>query len=135
MKMYLIDIVIARKSLELLTTKYYRNFAVALKLAELKKLVDEKTDFYMTQERGIITQYAAKDSDGNPKVTETGQISFDSEKDAKAFSNEIVALKSTEIEVGEKLTIHFPADIKEGQDVLTPGEIVQLGGLVDFVVD
>lgn len=135
MKIQLIRLVLMRQSFDLLAKKYYRNFAVALKLAELKKLIDEKTDFYMEQEHGIITQYAAKNDDGNPRLTESGQITFESEKDAKHFSDEIIALKTTEIELGDKITIHFPTDIKEGQDMPTPEELAQLSDLVNFVVD
>ena len=132
MKTTLIKLALANGPLETLTSKHYRNFAVALKLAELKKLTSEKTDFYINQEKSLILQYAGKDEKGNPKVNAQGQISFDKTEDAKKFATEITNLKNTEVEIGEQITIRIPDDIKEDQEMLSPNEIIQLNDLIHF---
>lgn len=132
MKTTLIKLALANGPLEVLTNKHYKNFAVALKLAELKKLTSEKTDFYINQEKGLIFQYAGKDEKGNPKVNAQGQISFDKNEDAQKFATEITNLKNTEVEIGEQITIRIPDDIKEDQEMLSPNEIIQLNDLIHF---
>lgn len=132
MKTTLIKLALANRPLEELTNKHYRNFAIALKLAELKKIASEKTDFYINQEKSLILQYAGKDENGNPKVNVQGQISFDKAEDAQKFSDEINDLKNTEVEIGEQITIHIPDDIKEDQDMLSPNEIIQLSDVIRF---
>lgn len=135
MKIQLINIVLAKTSFDTLTKKHYRNFAIALKLAELKKTIDEKTEFYMEQERGLINQYAGRDANGNPKVNDEGRIVFDTQESAKKFSDEIINLKTTEIDIGKRVTIRIPEDLKDDQDSLSPDEIMPLIGLVCFEVD
>lgn len=132
MKITLIKLALANKPLEELANKHYKNFYVALKLAELKKITSEKTDFYLNQEKSLILQYAGKDDQGNPKVNAQGQISFDSAENAQKFSTELDNLKNTEVEIGDQITIHIPDDIKENQDTLSPNEIIQLGDLIHF---
>lgn len=132
MKTTLIKLALANGPLETLASKHYKNFAVALKLAELKKLVSEKTDFYINQEKGLILQYAGKDKNGNPKVNAQGQISFDNAEDAQKFATEITNLKNTEVEIDGQIVIHIPDDIKEGQEMLSPNEIIQLSDLIHF---
>ena len=132
MKTTLINLALANGPLETLASKHYKNFAVALKLAELKKLVSEKTDFYINQEKGLILQYAGKDKNGNPKVNAQGQISFDNAEDAQKFATEITNLKNTEVEIDGQIVIHIPDDIKEGQEMLSPNEIIQLSDLIHF---
>lgn len=132
MKTTLIKLALANSPLETLASKHYKNFAVALKLAELKKIVSEKTDFYINQEKGLILQYAGKDKNGNPKVNAQGQISFDNTEDAQKFATEITNLKNTEVEIDGQITIHIPDDVKEGQEMLSPNEIIQLNDLIHF---
>lgn len=132
MKTTLIKLALANRPLEELASKHYKNFAVALKLAELKKIVSEKTDFYISQEKGLILQYAGKDEQGNPRINAQGQISFDTTENAQKFSTEISNLKTTEVDIGEQITIRIPDDIKENQDMLSPNEIIQLGDIIHF---
>lgn len=135
MKTYLINIVLAKKPLEALTNKHYRNFAIALRLAELKKLVNEKSDFYIEQERNLVLQYSAKDDNGNPVINDNGQITFVSMDDANKFSEEIIRLKTTEVDIGRQIKIRLQEDIKDDQDTLTPEEILQLSDLIKFEVN
>ena len=133
MKINLYSIVMAKRPIESLSKQHYRNFIVALKLADLKKLVDEKTDFYLAQEKQLISQYASKDDKGEPKIESNGQILFDTVENAQEYLKEVGELKSIEVDIGKQITIHIPVDLKENQDTLTPDEIVQLEQLIKFV--
>lgn len=135
MKTDLFSIVTAKKPFEALTRQHYRNFSTALRLADLKKLVDEKSDFYLSQEKDLILQYASKDDKGDPKINPNGQIIFDNIDNAQRYLKDITELKATEVDIGKQITIHIPSGIKDDQDTLSPDEIVALGNLVKFVVE
>lgn len=135
MKINLYSIVMAKRPIESLSKQHYRNFIIALKLADLKKLVDEKTDFYLAQEKQLISQYASKDDKGEPKIESNGQILFDTIENAQEYLKEIGELKSIKVDIGKRITIHIPEDLREDQNTLTPDEIVQLGNMINFIAD
>lgn len=135
MKTDLFSIVAAKKPFEALTKQHYRNFSTALRLADLKKLIDEKSDFYLSQEKDLILQYASKDDKGDPKINPNGQIIFDNIDNAQKYLKDISELKATEVDIGKQITIYIPSDVKDDQDTLSPDEIVALGNLVKFVVE
>lgn len=131
MELSLIEILACNKALEVLSKKHYKNFAIALKLAHLKKKLAEESDFYMQQERDIIDRYAEKQKDGNFKLTD-GNLTFKTVEDAKGFSEDLTKLKTTTVDIGEPIKININTDISADQESLTPDEILALGNIIEF---
>lgn len=131
MELSLIEILACNKALEVLSKKHYKNFAIALKLAHLKKKLAEESDFYMQQERDIIDRYAEKQKDGNFKLTD-GNLTFKTVEDAKGFSEDLTKLKTTTVDIGDPIKININTDISADQESLTPDEILALGNIIEF---
>ncbi len=133
MELSLSEIVACNKALEVLSKKHYKNFAIALKLAHLKKKLAEESDFYMQQERDIIDRYAEKQEDGNFKLT-NGNLTFKTAEDVKGFSEDLDKLKNTPVDIGEPIKIDINTDIAADQESLTPDEILAIGNVVEFSI-
>ena len=73
----LIDLINIAPVLNTLTGKHYKNFKVALEIAELKKEISSKVEFYMTQEKDIADTYAMKDDKGQLIIENGSQIKFE----------------------------------------------------------
>ncbi len=134
MELTLIEIIACNKALEVLSKKHYKNFTTALKLAHLKKKLAEESDFYMQQERDIVDRYAEKDEDGNLKLADNN-LTFKAAEDVKGFSDDLMKLKKTKVDVGEPIKININADIAADQESLTPDEILALGNIIEFSMD
>lgn len=131
MEITLIETVACNKALEVLSKKHYKNFAVALKVARLKKFFAEQSDFYMQQERDIIYRYAEKSEDGNLKLS-NGNVTFATMDDAKNFSTDLTKLKTTKVDIGEPFKLVVDEDLADNQESLTPDEILSLCKIIDF---
>lgn len=131
MNLTLIEIVASNKALEVLSKKHFKNFSVALKIAKLKKILSENSDFYMKQERSIIDRYAEKQEDGNLKFI-NGDLSFKTQDDFKGFSEDLLKLKETSVDIGEPIKIVMDKDLAADQESLTPDEILALVNVIDF---
>ena len=133
MELSLVEILACNKALEVLSKKHYKNFDVALKLAHLKKKLNEESDFYMQQERDIIDRYAEKQEDGNFKLSD-GNLTFKTVDDARSFSEDLTKLKSTMVDIGDPIKININTDISIDQESLTPDEILALGNIIEFSI-
>ena len=65
----LIDLINIAPVLNILTGKHYKNFKVALEIAELKKEISSKVEFYMIQEKDIADTYAKRFDDPTTKLS------------------------------------------------------------------
>ena len=118
--------------LNTLTGKHYKNFKVALEIAELKKEISSKVEFYMTQEKDIADTYAMKDDKGQLIIENGSQIKFENSEKAINFNKAVFELKNTEVEIKGPIEIDVANDFREGEDTLTPDEIVQLSDIISF---
>ena len=128
----LIDLINIAPVLNTLTGKHYKNFKVALEIAELKKEISSKVEFYMTQEKDIADTYAMKDDKGQLIIENGSQIKFENSEKAINFNKAVFELKNTEVEIKGPIEIDVANDFREGEDTLTPDEIVQLSGIISF---
>lgn len=119
-----------------LTRKHYDNFAAAWSVAEASKKILEQRQFYMDQEKGLVDQYAKRDDKGEIIIEHGNRIKFDKPEDGQKFQESIIKLQSTEIDLGDLFPLKLsPKDFKAGEDVLTPEQLMQLDGFVEFVMD
>lgn len=128
----LIDLINIAPVLNTLTGKHYKNFKVALEIAELKKEISSKVEFYMTQEKDIADTYAMKDDNGQLIIENGSQIKFENSEKAINFNKAVFELKNTEVEIKGPIEIDVDNDFREGEDTLTPDEIVQLSDIISF---
>ena len=128
----LIDLINIAPVLNTLTGKHYKNFKVALEIAELKKEISSKVEFYMTQEKDIADTYAMKDDKGQLIIENGSQIKFENAEKAINFNKAVFELKNTEVEIKGPIEIDVTNDFREGEDTLTPDEIVQLSDIFSF---
>lgn len=133
MELTLVEVLASDKALEVLSKKHFKNFSVALKIAELKKTLSENSDFYMKQERDIIDRYAEKQEDGNLKLVD-GNLSFKTQDDIKGFTEDLSKLKETKVDIGEPIKIVVDKDLASDQESLTPDEILALVNVIDFAM-
>lgn len=130
----LIELVGVLPILSSLTSKHYKNFKVALEIAELKKEISSKVEFYMAQERDLANTYAMKDDNGQLIVENGSQIKFENAENAVNFNKAILELKNTEVEIKGPIEINIANDFREGEETLTPDEIVQLSDVISFKI-
>ena len=128
----LIDLINIAPVLNTLTGKHYKNFKVALEIAELKKEISSKVEFYMTQEKDIADTYAMKDDNGQLIIENGSQIKFENSEKAINFNKAVFELKNTEVDIKGPIEIDVANDFREGEDTLTPDEIVQLSDIISF---
>ena len=128
----LIDLINIAPVLNILTGKHYKNFKIALEIAELKKEISSKVEFYMTQEKDIADTYAMKDDKGQLIIENGSQIKFENSEKAINFNKAVFELKNTEVEIKGPIEIDVANDFREGEDTLTPDEIVQLSDIISF---
>ena len=128
----LIDLINIAPVLNTLTGKHYKNFKVALEIAELKKEISSKVEFYMTQEKDIADTYPMKDDKGQLIIENGSQIKFENSEKAINFNKAVFELKNTEVEIKGPIEIDVANDFRESEDTLTPDEIVQLSDIISF---
>ncbi len=135
MKKSLAEILKVSKVFKNLTTKCFNNFSVSYKIAQASKSLDEKSKFYAEEERKIVEQYAVKDEKtGQVKIIDGNRISFKDQDDAINFNKEIIKLQQTEVDIFDTIDIHM-SDFRSGDMDLTPSDILDLEGFVNFIDD
>lgn len=135
MKKSLAEILKVSKVFKNLTTKRFNNFSVSYKIAQASKSLDEQSKFYAEEERKIIEQYAVKDEKtGQVKIIDGNRISFKDQDDAINFNKEIIKLQQTEVDIFDIIDIYM-SDFRSGDMDLTPSDILDLEGFVNFIDD
>lgn len=135
MKKSLAEILKVSKVFKNLTTKRFNNFSVSYKIAQASKSLDEQSKFYAEEERKIIEQYAVKDEKtGQVKIIDGNRISFKDQDDAINFNKEIIKLQQTEVDIFDTIDIYM-SDFRSGDMDLTPSDILDLEGFVNFIDD
>lgn len=133
MKKSLAEILKVSKVFKSLTTKRFNNFSVSYKIAQASKSLDEQSKFYAEEERKIVEQYAVKDEKtGQVKIIDGNRISFKDQDDAMNFNKEIIKLQQTEVDIFDPIDIHL-SDFRSGDMDLTPSDILDLEGFVNFI--
>lgn len=135
MKKSLAEILKVSKVFKNLTTKRFNNFSVSYKIAQASKSLDEQSKFYAEEERKIVEQYAVKDEKtGQVKIIDGNRISFKDQDDAINFNKEIIKLQQTEVDIFDTIDIYM-SDFRSGDMDLTPSDILDLEGFVNFIDD
>ena len=133
MKKSLAEILKVSRVFKNLTTKRFNNFSVSYKIAQASKSLDEQSKFYAEEERKIVEQYAVKDEKtGQVKIIDGNRISFKDQDDAMNFNKEIIKLQQTEVDIFDPIDIHL-SDFRSGDMDLTPSDILDLEGFVNFI--
>lgn len=133
MKKSLAEILKVSKVFKNLTTKRFNNFSISYKIAQASKTLDEQSRFYAEEERKIVDQYAVKDEKtGQVKIIDGNRITFKDQDDAMNFNKEIIQLQQTEVDIFDPIDIHI-SDFRSGDMDLTPSDILDLEGFVNFI--
>lgn len=133
MKKSLAEILKVSPIFKSLTTKHFNNFSLSYKIAKASKQLNEHSNFYAEEERKIVEQYAVKDEKtGQVKIIDGNRITFKDQENAMKFNKEIQDLQKTEVDIFEPIDIHIN-DFKPGDMDLTPSDILNLEGFVNFI--
>jgi len=133
--MNLYDLVKKHQIINKFSALQYSNFAVALKIAKLKKEVEEKVKFYSDQEISIANAYGEKNNDGKLIISNNGQIKFATLKDAQKFEELISKLRATDSDIECPIKLNIKNDIVSDNLSLTPDDILMAEGLLEIVLD
>lgn len=129
--MKLIELLNALIPLRALTDARFASFKKARELAILRKKVEFEADFYAKEEKKIVESYSAKNEKGEPIFLDGGRIQLKDTEAKKAFDKEITALRKTEVDDIEKVSIS-EADFQEMSSIPTPNELLALESIIDF---
>lgn len=110
--------------------KYKLPFAKAAGVFRLCKSLDSVREFYAEEERKLLDQYAAKDENGVPKLTDNGQVLFDSYTDRDAYCAAVKELCETDCGVDLKPVTLTETDF--GEQPITPAMLDELDGIVEI---
>lgn len=102
----------------------------AKKVYALCKTFEAEFSFFRQEETKLIETYAAKDEKGNPKMNQTGVITFDTVEAKNDYLAEIEKLCNTEIEAEIPLIVITPEDI--GNQSVSPETIEKLEDIISF---
>lgn len=125
------NILSAREVLGNLTSKRFNSFRVARQLVALRKKVDEEFDFYVTEEKKLLDQYAKKDEHGEMLTSKENRIQLKDEASAKIFFQKITELRNSPVE-GIEPVVLYEGDFCEAQALPTPDEMIALEGFIEF---
>lgn len=95
----------------------------AYKAYSLAKVINDKRDFFINEEKKLIDKFEAT-------ILDNGNIQFKSEESQKAFIEEHNELLNYVVEDAEVLDLSFE-DL--GTAEFTPVEVGQLEGVVNFI--
>ena len=125
------NILSARAALGNLTSKRFNNFRAARQLVTLRKKADEEFDFYATEEKKLLDQYAKKDEHGEILISKENRIQLKDEASTKAFLQKITELRNSPVEGIEPVKLR-EGDFCEAQALPTPDEMIALEGFIEF---
>lgn len=114
-----------------LTLKHFNNLSVSYKIAKAYKDLENQRDFYVTEERKLVEEYAMKDDKGQVIVENNNQIHFKTVDDAKAFNEGIANLCNMEVDVFEPFEIQV-SDFRKNEMDLTPLDLIKLENFIIF---
>lgn len=135
MKKSLIEIVHVLTIFKELTNKHFNNFTISYKIAKALKSLEEQTDFYTNEEKKLVDEYAVRDKKtGQIVVLDGNRIKFEDDKKAIEFNKKLIELQKTEVDIFDTITIR-QSDFKNNELDLTPNDILQLEGFINFVDD
>ena len=95
----------------------------AYKVYSLAKVINEKRDFFINEERKLIELYHAK-------VSPTGQVAFQNDEDRIGFIQDHANLSNCEVDDAEVLELSFD---ELGDIELSPRDIAMLEGVINFI--
>lgn len=130
--MKLIQLLNAKDAIARLADTRFSNFKTARNIAKVKKALDEEVDFYIQEEKKIITTYAVKNDKGEPVFLEGGRVQLATLDDKENFEREILSLRDTDVDRLNKINVML-SDFKDSGDIPTPSDIVALEGIIEFV--
>jgi hypothetical protein len=130
--MKIINLLNAKEALTRLLECKYTSFKVVRELANLRKVAEAEIEFYIEQEKKIVTAYSLKDEKGNPVFLDGGRVQLKDEDSKTAFEKEITDLRSLEVETITPVSVR-ESDFRNKDDIPSPNDLFALEGIVDFV--
>jgi len=129
--MKIINLLNAKEPLTKLLECKYTSFKVVRELANLRKTLESEVEFYISQEKKLVEEYASKDEKGHPIVLEGGRIKIDSIENKEKFDKEIYELRCLEIDSITPVTLK-ETDFRTTDDIPSPNDLIALEGIVNF---
>ena len=110
--------------------KFRLPFAKAAGVFRVCKALDSVREFYAEEERKLLDRYAQKDENGNPRLTEKGQVLFDSYTDRDAYCSAVSEL--CEADCGVEITPVTLTEADFGDQLIIPAMLDELDGIVEI---
>jgi len=105
-------------------------YAAARDIHKMYKTLEAEYQFFAQEEAKLIKEYAAKDEKGNPQITESGRITFESVSAKAAYSEKLAELGTTDANI-EIPFITLSAEAI-GEQLIAPETIDALEGFITF---
>lgn len=129
--MKLKDLLAANEPLKRLCEKRFASYKKMRELAKLRKVVEQEVEIYLKEEQKSVKTYAELDKNGTPIFLEDGRLRLKDVESKVAFEKEISALRDTDIDGIEPVTIS-ERDFYTCDDLPTVNEMIALEPLVVF---
>lgn len=129
--MKLKDLLTANEPLKRLCERRFASYKKMRELVKLRKVVEQEVELYSKEEQKAILTYAELDKNGAPIFLEDGRLRLKDVESKLAFEKEISALRETDIDEIETVTIS-ETDFYTCEDLPTVNEMIALEPLVVF---
>lgn len=103
-------------------------YAKARDIYKIYKQLEEEYGFFSQEEMKLVREFADKDENGNPKMTQQGAIQFKDAASKAQYINKFNELGAQEI----KLTPVVITENEIGDQAISPDTINKLDGIISF---
>ena len=124
------DILNSKQSLIKINSIKFSDFKIALKLSKFAKKVDSCIETFNAEQQKIISLYVKKNENGQPVISENGQLVFNSDADKASYIDSMNKILSTELDDIEPLTIKV-SEIQVSGDI-SANDLLATSALINW---
>ena len=105
-------------------------YSIARDIHKMHKTFEAEFQFFAQEEAKLVNEYATKDENGNPRITNEGRVSFENMEIKNKYSARIAELGATDAKIEIPTIKLTSADI--GNELISAKTIEALEGVITF---
>ena len=105
-------------------------YSIARDIHKMHKTFEAEFQFFAQEEAKLVNEYATKDENGNPRITNEGRVSFENIETKNRYSARIAELGAMDAEIEIPAIKLTSADI--GNELISAKTIEALEGVITF---